>query len=62
MNESLNQEFSQRIVINTLEEKWHKSPSGGVDRIYLERDNMDEFSVASSIVKFSPNSLGLEKV
>ena len=56
MSESLNQEFSKRIVINTLEEKWHKSPSGGVDRIYLERDNMGEFSIASSLVKFSPDS------
>ena len=56
MIQSLNQEFSKRIVINTSEEKWHKSPSDGVDRIYLERDNMGESSIASSLVKFSPDS------
>ena len=56
MKDSLNQDFSEHVVINTSSEKWHNSPSTGVDRIYLERDNMGEFSIASSIVKFSPNS------
>ena len=56
MSESLNQDFNERVVINTSEEKWHSSPSTGVNRIYLERDNMGEFSIASSVVKFSPDS------
>ena len=56
MKDSLNHNFSEHVVINTLSEQWHNSPSTGVDRIYLERDNMGEFSIASSIVKFSPNS------
>ena len=56
MSDSLNQEFSKRVVINTLKEKWHNSPSTGVNRIYLERDNMSEFSIASSVVNFAANS------
>ena len=56
MNESLNQDFSKRIVINSNDEKWHSSPSDGVNRIYLERDNMGEYSKASSIVQFKPDS------
>ena len=46
MNESLNQDFSKRIVINSNDAKWHSSPSDGVNRIYLERDNMGEYSKA----------------
>ena len=56
MNESLNQDFSKRIVINSNDEKWHSSPSDGVNRIYLERDNMGEYSKASSIVQFKADS------
>ena len=56
MTESLNQDFNQRVVINTLIEKWHTSPSSGVERLYLERDNMGEFAKASSIVIFQPGS------
>ena len=56
MADSLNQDFSQRVVVNTLIEKWHTSPSSGVERLYLERDNMGEFAKASSIVIFQPGS------
>ena len=56
MSESLNQDFTKRVVINTLIEEWHASPSSGVERLYLERDNMGEFAKASSIVKFQPGS------
>ena len=56
MADSLNQDFSQRVVVNTLIEKWHTSPSSGVERLYLERDNMGEFAKASSIVIFHPGS------
>ena len=56
MPDSLNQDFTKRVVINTLNEKWHTSPSSGVERLYLERDNMGEFAKASSIVKFYPGS------
>ena len=56
MADSLNQDFNQRVVINTLIEKWHTSPSSGVERLYLERDNMGEFAKASSIVIFHPGS------
>ena len=56
MSKSLNQDFTKRVVINTLIEEWHISPSSGVERLYLERDNMGEFAKASSIVKFQPGS------
>ena len=56
MPDSLNQDFTKRVVINTLNEKWHTSPSSGVERLYLERDNMGEYAKASSIVKFHPGS------
>tara|TARA_B100001564_G_scaffold187571_1_gene157511 strand:- start:114 stop:776 length:663 start_codon:yes stop_codon:yes gene_type:complete len=56
MKESLNQDFTKRVVINTSSEKWHTSPSSGVERLYLERNNMGEFAKASSIVKFHPGS------
>ena len=56
MSKSLNQDFTKRVVINTLIEEWHTSPSSGVERLYLERDNMGEFAKASSIVKFQPGS------
>ena len=56
MSKSLNQDFTKRVVINTLIGEWHTSPSSGVERLYLERDNMGEFAKASSIVKFQPGS------
>ena len=56
MTTSLNQDFSKRVVINTNEEQWHISPSSGVERLYLERDNMGEFARASSIVTFESGS------
>ena len=56
MSDSLNQDFTKRIVINTQNEIWHTSPSSGVERLYLERDNLGEYAKASSIVKFRPGS------
>ena len=56
MLDSLNQDFTKRVVINTQNEIWHTSPSSGVERLYLERDNMGEYAKASSIVKFHPGS------
>ena len=56
MSDSLNQDFTKRVVINTQNEIWHTSPSSGVERLYLERDNLGEYAKASSIVKFRPGS------
>lgn len=53
---SLNQDYNKKVVINSFNERWNLSPSNGVKRIYLERDNMGEHSKASSIVEFMPNS------
>ncbi len=53
---SLNQNYQERVVIDTLNEKWHHSPSSGVKRIYLERDNFSEYAKASSIVEYNPQS------
>lgn len=52
----VNQDFTKRIAINSTKEKWHKSPSDGVERLYLERDDGGESAVASSIVRFAPGS------
>ena len=52
----VNQDFTKRIAINSTKEKWHKSPSDGVERLYLERDDGGESAVATSIVRFAPGS------
>ncbi|MAR78511.1 MAG: cupin [Gammaproteobacteria bacterium] len=53
---SINQDYTKKVVVHSFEEEWHTSPSDGVNRIYLERDNMSEYSKASSIVEFKANS------
>jgi anti-sigma factor ChrR (cupin superfamily) len=52
----VNQDFTKRIAINSEKEVWHKSPSDGVERLYLERDDGGESAVATSIVRFAPGS------
>ena len=52
----VNQDFTKRIAINSANEIWHKSPSDGVERLYLERDDGGESAVATSIVRFAPGS------
>ena len=54
--DGLNQNFQSRVVIDTLIQDWHNSPSSGVRRIYLERDNYSEFAKASSIVEYEADS------
>lgn len=52
----VNQDFTKRIAIDSEKETWHKSPSDGVERLYLERDDGGESAVATSIVRFAPGS------
>ncbi|MED5430076.1 MAG: cupin domain-containing protein [Pseudomonadota bacterium] len=52
----VNQNFLERVVVNSKKEPWHQSPSDGVERIYLERNNQGEKAIATSIVRFAPNS------
>ena len=52
----VNRDFKKRIAINSKNEIWHKSPSDGVERLYLERDDGGEFAVATTIVRFDPGS------
>ena len=52
----VNQDFTKRIAIDSAKETWHKSPSDGVERLYLERDDGGESAVATSIVRFAPGS------
>ena len=52
----VNQDFTKRIAVNSKKEAWHKSPSDGVERLYLERDDGGESAVATSIVRFAPGS------
>jgi anti-sigma factor ChrR (cupin superfamily) len=52
----VNQDFTKRIAVNSENETWHKSPSDGVERLYLERDDGGESAVATTIVRFAPGS------
>ncbi len=52
----INQNYTERVVVNTYTESWNKSPCDGVERIYLERNNMGEKAIATSIVRFAPKS------
>jgi anti-sigma factor ChrR (cupin superfamily) len=52
----VNQNFTKRIAVNSENETWHKSPSDGVERLYLERDDGGESAVATTIVRFAPGS------
>ncbi|MEL0172828.1 MAG: cupin domain-containing protein [Gammaproteobacteria bacterium] len=52
----VNQDFTKLIAIYSAKEIWHKSPSDGVERLYLERDDGGESAVATSIVRFAPGS------
>jgi len=52
----VNQDFTKRIAIHSKNEIWHKSPSDGVERLYLERNDGGESAIATSIVRFAPGS------
>lgn len=51
----LNLDFTKRVVINTNNQEWLKSPSKGVYRKFLAREDK-ECGHATSIVKFEPGS------
>ncbi|MEC9205584.1 MAG: cupin domain-containing protein [Pseudomonadota bacterium] len=52
----INQDYNQRVVIDSTKGAWNKSPCKGVERIYLERNDCGENAKATSIVRFAPNS------
>lgn len=58
---NINDEFSQKVVINTADLAWEPSPAFGVERKYLDRIG-DEIARASSIVKFLPNTSFAEHI
>ncbi|HAE89966.1 MAG TPA: cupin, partial [Idiomarina sp.] len=47
----LNLDFQQRVVINTSEQDWIDSPSAGVKRKLLEREEAER-GRATSIVEY----------
>jgi anti-sigma factor ChrR (cupin superfamily) len=51
----LNLDFIKRVAINTNEHQWIKSPSKGIYRKFLAREDK-ECGHATSIVKFEPGS------
>lgn len=51
----LNMDFSERVVINTQEQNWQPSPSKGVWRKPLAREEAER-GHATSIVRFEPGS------
>lgn len=51
----LNMDFSERVVINTLEQDWVASPSAGVKRKHLAREETER-GHATSIVCYEPGA------
>ena len=51
----LNLDFQQRVVINTSEQDWIDSPSAGVKRKLLEREEAER-GRATSIVEYKPGA------
>ena len=54
--EEINQDFTKHVIVFEGDQIWHSSPSSGVSRIFLERNNLGEFATATSIVKFEAGS------
>ncbi len=52
----LNQNFSQKGVIQTSDAESIKSPCDGVTRTLLERDDYSEYAVSTTLVQFEPNA------
>ena len=51
----INADFTLKAVMNTQQMNWESSPAAGVQRKYLDRVG-DEVAIASTIVKYAPNS------
>ncbi len=51
----LHMDFKQRIVVNTTQQNWEKSPAAGVWRKKLAREEAEQ-GHATSLVKFEPGS------
>lgn len=51
----LNADFTQRVVVRPSDYQWVASPSGGVERMMLDRIG-DEVARATTIVRFAPGS------
>ena len=56
---NINSDFKLKAVINTHDVDWVQSPVQGVERKFLDRIG-DEVARATSIVKYSPNSVFTE--
>ena len=52
---NINDDFSQRVVIDHDDLPWIASPESGVERRMLERQG-DEVAKATSIVRYNPGS------
>ena len=51
----LNADFSDRVVVRPEDYNWVSSPSGGVERMMLDRIG-EEVARATTIVRFAPGS------
>ena len=58
----LNQNFLEKIVLESSQLKAVSSPCNGVERILLERNEDTEYAVSTTIVEFKPNSFFDEHV
>tara|TARA_B100001113_G_scaffold43519_1_gene30758 strand:+ start:1629 stop:2300 length:672 start_codon:yes stop_codon:yes gene_type:complete len=52
----LNQNFNQKVVIETAHASSVNSPCDGVVRTLLERDDYSEYAISTSLVQFKPNA------
>jgi anti-sigma factor ChrR (cupin superfamily) len=52
----LNMNRDLRVAMETAHETWHPSPVPGVERIYLERDEQADLTIATSLVRYAPGT------
>ena len=52
---NIHNDFSERIVLQADQLKWHASPIQGVERQMLDRDG-EEVARATSVVRYAPNT------
>lgn len=52
----LNMNRELKVVVETGQESWNSSPVPGVERLYLERDEQADRTVATSLVRYAPGT------
>ena len=58
----LNQNFHEKVVLESSQLTPVSSPCDGVERTLLERNENSEYAISTTIVEFKPNSFFNEHV